>query len=217
VIVDDQAVVRAGLRAILQTDAQLEVVGEACDGNEALTLTRSLEPDVVMMDIRMPVLDGIEATRRLAEAPGVRSRILILTTYGLDQYFYEALRAGATGFLLKTDRPDRIIDAVHVVARGDALLRPETTRRLVERFLTQPAPNAAPPPGLDDLTAREHEVLQQVARGLSNHEIAQTLFVSEGTVKTHVARVLAKLGLRDRIQAVVLAYEAGLVRAGQGS
>lgn len=214
-IADDQAVVRAGLRAILETDPQLEIVGEACDGNEALTLTRTLQPDVVMMDIRMPVIDGIEATRQLAASPGVSTRVLMLTTYGLEEYLYEALRAGATGFLLKTEPPDRIIDAVHVVARGDALLGPETTRQLIERFLAQPRPNAAPPAGLSDLTTREHEVLRHVARGLSNHEIAETLFVSEGTVKTHIARILAKLGLRDRVQAVVLAYEAGLTRPGQ--
>jgi len=213
-IADDQAVVRAGLRTILETDPNITVVSEAADGAEAVSLTRARDPDVVLMDIRMPVLDGIEATRRLAASP-LGARILVLTTYELDEYLYQALRAGATGFLLKTESPDRIVDAVHVVARGEALLGPESTRRLIERFVAQPAPNAKPPAGLDELTVRESDVLAYVARGMSNGEIAAELFLGEGTIKTHVARILAKLGLRDRAQAIVLAYEAGFVKPGQ--
>jgi DNA-binding NarL/FixJ family response regulator len=211
-LADDQAVVRAGLRTILESRADLQVVGEAADGAEAVTLAKTLEPDVVMMDIRMPVLDGIEATRRLAGA--TRSRVLVLTTYGIDEYVYEALRAGAAGFLLKTDPPERIVDAVRVVAAGDALLGPETTRRLIERFLAGPPPHASRPAELDALTDRELDVLRQVARGLSNHEIAAGLFIGEGTVKTHVAHILAKLGLRNRVQVVVYAYEHALVHPG---
>lgn len=210
-LADDQAVVRAGLRMILEAQPDLEIVGEAADGSEAVTLTTALCPDVVMMDIRMPVLDGIEATRRLTGTP---ARVLILTTYGIDEYVYQALRAGAAGFLLKTDPPERVIEAVRVIAAGDALLGPETTRRLIERFLAGPAPNLAKPADLDALTEREFEVLQQVARGLSNQEIAARLFIGEGTVKTHVAHILAKLGLRDRVQVVVYAYEHALVIPG---
>jgi DNA-binding NarL/FixJ family response regulator len=212
-LADDQAVVRAGLRTILESaaDADLDIVGEAADGAEAVALTTALQPDVVMMDIRMPVLDGIEATRRLTRST-TSARVVVLTTYGLDEYVYEALRAGAAGFLLKTDPPDRIVDAVRVVAAGDALLGPETTRRLIERFLAGPPPNAPRPSALDTLTDREIDVLQQVARGLSNHEVAANLFIGEGTVKTHVARILAKLELRDRVQIVVYAYEHALVR-----
>jgi DNA-binding NarL/FixJ family response regulator len=163
-----------------------------------------------MMDIRMPALDGIEATRRLTGATA-RSRVLILTTYGIDEYVYESLRAGAAGFLLKTDPPERIIDAVRVVAAGDALLGPQTTRRLIERFLAGPPPHASPPPEVHALTEREFEVLRHIARGLSNQEIAGSLFIGEGTVKTHVARILGKLGQRDRVQIVVYTYEHGLV------
>lgn len=210
-LADDQAVVRAGLRMILEAQPDLEIVGEAADGSEAVTLTTALNPDVVMMDIRMPVVDGIEATRRLAGTP---ARVLILTTYGIDEYVYQALRAGAAGFLLKTDPPERVIDAVRVIAAGDALLGPETTRRLIERFLAGPAPNVARPAVLGTLTGRELDVLQQVARGLSNQEIAARLFIGEGTVKTHVAHILAKLGLRDRVQVVVYAYEHALVIPG---
>jgi DNA-binding NarL/FixJ family response regulator len=211
-LADDQAVVRAGLRTILEStpDADLEIVGEAADGAEAVALTNALQPDVVMMDIRMPVLDGIEATRRLARST-TSARVLMLTTYGLDEYVYEALRAGAAGFLLKTDPPDRIVDAVRVVAAGDALLGPETTRRLIERFLAGPSPNAPRPSALDALTDREIDVLRQVARGLSNQEVAESLFIGEGTVKTHVAHILAKLELRDRVQIVVYAYEHALI------
>jgi DNA-binding NarL/FixJ family response regulator len=198
-LADDQGVVRAGLRTILESQPDMRVVGEAADGAEAVALTNALEPRVVMMDIRMSALDGIKATRRLTES-ATSARILVLTTYGLDQYVYEALRAGAAGFLLKTDPPDRIVDAVRIVDAGDALLFPETTRRLIERFLASPPPHAPRPAALSTLTERELEVLRQVARGLTNREIAASLFIGEGTVKTHVARILTKLGLRDRVQ-----------------
>jgi DNA-binding NarL/FixJ family response regulator len=214
VIADDQAVVRAGLRMILEAHDGIQVVGEASDGEQALDLVRLLDPDVVLMDIRMPVLDGIAATRRMSEQ-GARARVLMLTTYGLDEYVYDALHAGASGFLLKTDDPERLVDGVRVVAAGDALLAPEITRRLVDRFVTSSAPRLSPPPAVGDLTAREREVLDLVARGMSNAEIGRTLFVSEGTVKTHVARVLSKLDLRDRVQVVVYAYEHGLVHRGR--
>jgi DNA-binding NarL/FixJ family response regulator len=210
VIADDQAVVRGGLRMILEAQPDLEVVGEATDGRSALDLVRDLAPDVVLMDIRMPELDGIEATRRVA-LTGARTRVLVLTTYGMDEYVYDALKAGAAGFLVKTESPERLVEAVRVVARGEALLAPEITRRLVDRFVAGMRPGAAAPPELEELTTRELEVLNLIARGLSNAEIAERLYVSEGTVKTHVARVLSKLGLRDRVQAVVFAYESGLV------
>jgi len=188
---------------------------EAVAGQEALRLVSSLDPDVVLMDIRMPLLDGIEATRRLCDR-GARVRVLVLTTYGLDEYVYEALKAGAAGFLLKTESPPRLIEAVHVVAGGEALLAPEITRRLIARFVAGARPNTSPPV-LDELTDRERQVLAQVARGLSNAEIGSTLSVSPGTVKTHVARILSKLGLRDRVQAVVFAYECGIVQPGQAA
>ncbi|WP_405867707.1 response regulator [Streptomyces sp. NBC_00005] len=213
-LADDQAVVRAGLRTILGARADVEVIAEAADGAEAVTLATALKPDVVMMDIRMPVVDGIEATRRLA-ALTTPTRVLVLTTYGIDEYVYEALRAGAAGFLLKTDPPERIVDAVRVVAAGDALLGPDTTRRLIERFLASPPPHASRSAELNTLTARELDVLRHVARGLSNQEIATGLFIGEGTVKTHVARILSKLGLRDRVQVVVYAYEHALVHPGE--
>lgn len=212
-IADDQAVVRAGLRMILESQDGIEVVGEAADGNEALRLIASLDPDVVLMDIRMPVLDGIEATRRLTDA-GARARVLVLTTYGLDEHVYGALKAGAAGFLLKTDSPQQLIGAVRVIAGGEALLAPEITRRLIAQFVSSGRPSS-PPPELEELTVREREVLAQVARGRSNAEIAGALYISPGTVKTHVARILSKLGLRDRVQAVVFAYECGLVHPGQ--
>jgi DNA-binding NarL/FixJ family response regulator len=213
VIADDQAVVRGGLRMILEAQPDLEVVGEATDGLEALDLIRSLGPDVVLMDIRMPELDGIEATRRVA-LTGASTRVLVLTTYGMDEYVYDALKAGAAGFLVKTESPERLVEAVRIVASGEALLAPEITRRLVDRFVSGLRPGAQAPPELEELTDRELEVLKLIARGLSNAEIAQRLVVSEGTVKTHVARVLSKLGLRDRVQAVVYAYESGLVEPG---
>jgi DNA-binding NarL/FixJ family response regulator len=213
-LADDQAVVRAGLRMILERQPDLEIAGEAADGAETVTLAHALQPDVVMMDIRMPVLDGIEATRQLTRSTA-RARVLVLTTYGIDEYVYEALRAGAAGFVLKTNPPDRIIDAVRVVAAGDALLGPETTRRLIERFLAGPSPHTPRPTALNTLTDRELDVLHQVARGMSNREIAAGLYIGDGTVKTHVAHILAKLGLRDRIQVVVYAYEHGLIRPGE--
>jgi len=215
-VVDDQGVVRAGLRMILEAQPDLEVVGEAGDGSAAISLVGALEPDVVLMDIRMPALDGIEATRRIAAARSP-ARILVLTTYALDEYVYEALKAGAAGFFVKTESPERLVDAVRVVAAGESLLAPEITRRLIDHFLLGSPPDAAPPPELAELTNRELEVLRHLARGLSNSEIASGLYISEGTVKTHVARILLKLGLRDRVQAVVFAYEHRLVQPGQAA
>jgi DNA-binding NarL/FixJ family response regulator len=213
-LADDQALVRGGFRMILEARPEIEVVGEAEDGVEAMEATRRLLPDVILMDIRMPNVDGVEATRRLV-ARGTESRILILTTFDLDEYVYEAIRAGASGFLLKDVRPQELVDAVHVVAKGDALLAPSITRRLLDRFAEQaPEDPAKPPPQLESLTERELEVLKLVAKGWSNAELAEKLFLSETTVKTHVSSVLRKLGLRDRVQAVVMAYEAGLVRPG---
>jgi DNA-binding NarL/FixJ family response regulator len=213
-LADDQALVRSGFRMILEARPEIEVVGEAEDGVEAMEATRRLLPDVILMDIRMPNVDGVEATRRLV-ARGTDSRILILTTFDLDEYVYEAIRAGASGFLLKDVRPQELVDAIHVVAKGDALLAPSITRRLLDRFAQQaPEDPAKPPPQLESLTERELEVLKLVAKGWSNAELAEKLFLSETTVKTHVSSVLRKLGLRDRVQAVVLAYEAGLVRPG---
>ena len=213
VIADDQAVVRGGLRLILESEEDIEVAGEAADGRQALDLVRELDPDVILMDIRMPTLDGIEATRRLTTAGG-RARVLVLTTYDLDENVYDALKAGAAGFLVKTDSPARLVQAVRVVAAGEALLTPDITRRLVDRFVTGLRPNTPAPPELEDLSPRELEVLRLVASGLSNAEIAETLFVSDGTVKTHVARILSKLALRDRVQVVVFAYECGIVEPG---
>ena len=213
VIADDQAVVRGGLRMILESEEDIEVAGEAADGRQALDLVRELDPDVVLMDIRMPTLDGIEATRRLVTIGG-RARVLVLTTYDLDENVYDALKAGAAGFLVKTDSPARLVQAVRVVATGEALLTPDITRRLVDRFVTGPRPNTPAPPELEALSPRELEVLKLVATGLSNAEIAQTLVVSGGTVKTHVARILSKLDLRDRVQVVVFAYERGIVEPG---
>lgn len=213
VIADDQAVVRGGLRMILESEEDIEVTGEAADGRQALDLIRELDPDVVLMDIRMPTLDGIEATRRLITA-GARARVLVLTTYDLDENVYDALKAGAAGFLVKTESPERLVQAVRVVAAGEALLAPDITRRLVDRFVTGLRPNTPASPELEELTARELEVLKLVASGLSNAEIAETLFVSDGTVKTHVAHILSKLGLRDRVQIVVFAYECGIVEPG---
>jgi DNA-binding NarL/FixJ family response regulator len=213
VVVDDQGLVRAGLVSILATQPDLEVVGEAEDGDKALAVVRDTEPDVVLMDVRMPGTDGIEATRQLA---GESCRILMLTTFDLDEYVYAAMKAGASGFLLKDAPPELLIEAVRAAARGDALLAPAITRRLVEEFVRRPAPGVTRPEQLDALTARETEVLAEVARGLSNAQIAERLFLSEATVKTHVTRTLTKLRLRDRAQAVVLAYESGLVRPGEG-
>jgi DNA-binding NarL/FixJ family response regulator len=210
-IADDQALMRTGFRMILDAQDDIEVVGEAIDGADAIRRFEALSPDVVVMDVRMPTMDGIEATRRLSalERP---ARVLILTTFDLDDYVYEALRAGASGFLLKDRPPEELVAAVRVIAAGEALLAPSVTRRLIEEFARR-AP-AVKPAALDQLTEREREVLVLMARGLSNAEIARTLFVAETTVKTHVGRVLHKLGLRDRAQAVVLAYESGLVQPG---
>jgi DNA-binding NarL/FixJ family response regulator len=212
-IADDQALVRAGFRKILEADSEIEVVAEAADGLEAVEAAGRLGPDVVLMDIRMPNLDGLEATRRLLEGDGQPSRVLILTTFGLNEYVYEALRAGASGFLLKDAPPEHLLSAVHVIDRGDALLDPSITRAVIEEFARRPR-RAELAGKLEDLTAREREVLELLARGLSNGEIAATFVVSEGTVKTHVASILRKLGLRDRVQAVIYAYEAGLVEPG---
>jgi len=212
VVADDQAVVRAGLRMILESTDDIEVVGEASDGRRAIDAVRQLDPDVVLMDIRMPVLNGIDATRQLS-ATGARARVLILTTYGLDEYVYDALKVGAAGFLLKTDPPARLVEGVQIVAAGEALLTPEITRRLIDRYVGGVRP-AAPPAAIRSLTAREREVLTRVARGDSNAEVARALYIGEGTVKTHVARILTKLGLRDRVQVVVFAYEHGLIRPG---
>ena len=211
VIADDQALMRTGFRMILDAQDDIEVVGEAIDGADAIRRFQELSPDVVVMDVRMPTMDGIEATRRLS-ALGRPARVLILTTFDLDEYVYEALRAGASGFLLKDRPPEELVAAVRVIASGEALLAPSVTRRLIEEFARR-AP-AVKPTELDELTEREREVLVLMARGLSNAEIARSLFVAETTVKTHVGRVLHKLRLRDRAQAVVLAYESGLVHPG---
>ncbi len=214
VIVDDQALVRVGLRKILGSEPELTVVGEAVDGEDAVAAVTRLHPDVVLMDIRMPVLDGIEATRRIVAAQPA-ARILILTTFGLDSYVFEALRAGASGFMLKDAPPEEIAAAVRIVASGDALLAPAVTRSVIEEFArAQRVQPTEPPAAVSELTPREREVLDLLARGLSNPEICSRLFVSEATTKTHVARILQKLGLRDRIQAVIYAYETGLVTPG---
>ena len=210
-LADDQALVRSGFQMILSAQAEIEVVGEAADGRQAIDLARRLFPDVILMDVRMPTMDGLEATRRLVSI-GTAARILILTTFDLDEYVYDAIRAGASGFLLKDVHPPQLVDAIRVVAGGDALLAPAVTKRLLERFAaTLPEPEERAP-GLATLTERERDVLKLVAAGLSNAEIATRLFLGETTVKTHVSSVLRKLDLRDRVQAVVLAYEAGLVR-----
>jgi DNA-binding NarL/FixJ family response regulator len=219
VIADDQALVRAGFRMILEADTDVQVVGEAADGEQAVSAVRRLDPDVVLMDVRMPVLDGLEATRRILSAADSRPRprVIMLTTFDVDEYVFTALRAGASGFLLKDVSPEQLVAAVRLVAAGDALLAPSITRRLVERFA---APTRAPSieiDGLSTLTGREKEVLVLMARGMSNSELAEHLMLSEATIKTHVARILGKLGLRDRVQAVVVAYESGLVTPGDGA
>ncbi len=211
VVVDDQEIVRAGFAALLDTQDDIEVVGTAADGEEAVAICGEQKPDVVLMDVRMPTMDGIEATRRLAADAGAGPKVIVLTTFDLDEHVYDALGAGASGFLLKDVTAETLFDAVRVVAAGDALLAPSVTRRLVGEF-ARLRPSLPPrPEALDDLTPRETEVLRLVAEGLSNGEIAERLVVSEETVKTHVSRVLGKLSLRDRTQAVVLAYESGLV------
>jgi DNA-binding NarL/FixJ family response regulator len=210
-LADDQELVRAGFRMILETQADMEVIGEAGDGAQAVAATRRLQPDVVLMDIRMPNLDGLQATRQIVAARSA-SRVLILTTFDLDEYVYQALAAGASGFLLKNAPPEQLISAVRVVADGDALLAPAITRRVIEQFTRLPPPGGTET--VAGLTDREREVLKLLARGLSNAEIAAQLVVSDATVKSHVAHLLSKLQLRDRVQAVVLAYESGLVRPG---
>jgi DNA-binding NarL/FixJ family response regulator len=213
-VCDDQALVRVGLRKILEAEPDTTVVGEASDGEDAVAATRRLRPDVVLMDIRMPVLDGIEATRRITQAEPT-TRVLILTTFGLDSYVYEALRAGASGFMLKDAPPEEIAGAVRIVASGDGLLAPAVTRAVITEFARQaPAVAPEPPAAVAELTPREREVLDLLVLGLSNPEICRELVISEATAKTHVARILQKLGLRDRVQAVVLAHRTGLVRAG---
>jgi DNA-binding NarL/FixJ family response regulator len=209
VLADDQDLVRGGFRVILESEPGISVVGEARNGEEAVAAIARLAPDVACLDVQMPGVDGLEATRRI-RAAGSPTAVLIVTTFDRDDYLFEALQAGASGFLLKNTTPEKLIEAVQVVARGDALLAPDVTRRVIERFSSGGV--APPPPGLEDLTAREHEVLLLVAKGWSNAEIAARLGVGDATVKTHVSRVLLKLGLRDRIQAVVLAHERGLVR-----
>ena len=213
VIADDQALVRAGFRKLLEVDPEIEVVAEAGDGLEAVEAAGRLMPDVVLMDIRMPGVDGLEATRQIVD--GITpTRVLILTTFGLTDYVYEALRAGASGFLLKDSPAEELLAGVRIVARGDALLDPSVTRAVIEEFSRKPHGSDSLARKLEDLTARELEVLQRLARGLSNAEIAAELVVSDGTVKTHVARILQKLDLRDRVQAVIFAYECGLVEIG---
>ena len=207
-VADDQSMVRAGFRMLLADEADIEVVAEAGNGLEAIDKVRRFHPTVVLMDIRMPELDGLEATRRiLAEDDTIR--ILILTTFDLDEYIYEALRAGASGFVLKDDPPEQLIEAIHTVARGDALLSPAVTKRVIAQFTHIRRPS--PPPQVADLTTREQEILRLIARGLSNAEIGQQLYISETTVKTHVTHILQKLRLRDRVQAVVLAYQSSLL------
>ena len=213
-LVDDQELVRTGFRVVLDAQPDFEVVGEAADGLGALRAAERLGPDIVLMDIRMPNLDGIEATRRIASTPA-SPRVLILTTFDLDDYVYEALRAGASGFLLKDARAEELCDAVRMVAAGDALLSPSITRKLIESYTRRPPPSARPA-ALAELTPRELEVLRLLARGMSNSDIAQELIVGDATVKTHVARIFSKLDLHDRAQAVVLAYESGLVQPGAG-
>jgi DNA-binding NarL/FixJ family response regulator len=212
-IADDQSLVRAGFRLVLENHTDIEVIGEASNGEEAIHSVARLKPDVVLMDIRMPELDGIAATRRITDSHP--ARVLVLTTYDLDEYVYDALQAGASGFLLKDTPPEQLAEGIRAVASGEALLAPTVTRRLIEEFARIGPASRAQPAELDELTPREVEVLRLLARGMSNAEIAETLVLGDTTIKTHVAHVLGKLGLRDRVQAVVLAYESGLVTPGR--
>lgn len=216
-IVDDQALVRRGFRMILEIEPDLAVVGEAEDGAQAVRRAAELRPDVVLMDVRMPVMDGVEAAQRITAACGDATKVVMLTTFDLDEYVYRAFEAGASGFVLKDVRPELLVAGLRAVHAGEALLAPTVTQRLIDAFLDRRPPLSLPPPGLSRLTAREREVLQLVSTGLSNSEIATTLFVSETTVKTHVSRVLTKLGLRDRVQAVIFAYQAGVASAQTGA
>ena len=216
-LADDQALVRTGFRMILENAPDMQVVGEAGDGAQAADIALELRPDVVLMDVRMPELDGLETARRVLARPGSRTRVLMLTTFDLDEYVYDALRAGASGFLLKDVPADQLVAGIRLVARGDALLAPSVTRRLIHEFSRSSRGRAERPAGLDELTPREVEVFSLLARGMSNAEIAADLIVSETTVKTHVARILMKLEVRDRVQAVVLAYESGVVAPGDAS
>ena len=213
-LADDQSLIRAGFRMILESQGDIEVVGEAANGEQAADATRRLQPDVVMMDIQMPGGDGLAATRTIAADPDAHSRVIILTTFERDEYVFEALQAGASGFLLKNAPPEQLVEAVRLVASGEALLAPSVTRRVIEQFARRPV-EAETSARLDSLTQREREVLVMLARGMSNSELAAEFIVSEGTIKTHVSSLLGKLGLRDRVQAVVLAYESGLVKPGR--
>jgi len=215
-LADDQPLVRVGLRALAEAEGDLEIAGEAADGEEAIALAQSLQPDVVVMDIRMPVLDGLEATRRIARDPRLAGvRVLVLTTFEIDEYVFEALRAGASGFLLKDAEPAELLRGIRTVAAGESLLSPSVTRRVVEAFAAKPAPAAPRMSLLGELTEREREVVALVAAGLSNDEIASRLFISPATARTHVSRAMSKIGARDRAQVVVFAYETGLVAAGR--
>jgi DNA-binding NarL/FixJ family response regulator len=212
-LVDDQSLVRSGFRMLVEAQPDMEVVAEAADGHEAVEQTRRIRPDVILMDVRMPKMDGIEATRLITEDTATAGcRVLILTTYDLDEYVFRGLRAGASGFLMKDVAPEELVKAIRVVADGESLLSPSVTRRLIEEFVRTPEPAAEPPPELGSLTDREREILELIGHGLANREIAERLYLSMATVKTHVNRVFAKLDLRDRAQAVVLAYETGIVR-----
>jgi DNA-binding NarL/FixJ family response regulator len=217
VIADDQALVRGGFRVLVDSAADLEVVGEAADGAQAVELALSEQPDVILMDIRMPVMDGLEATRRILAAPDLSTRILVLTTFDLDEYVFGALRLGASGFLLKDTPPNDLLEGIRTVAAGEALLSPQVMRHLIDEFVARPAANLPLPTQLSALTDREQEVLKLVARGWSNTEIASSLYVTHATVKTHISRLLMKLQARDRAQLIVLSYETGLVRARAGT
>lgn len=212
-VAEDQAIVRAGFRALLDAQDDLEVAGEAEDGAQAVALARELRPDLVLMDVRMPVLDGLEATRQITASPALgATRVLVLTTFEIDEYVFGALRAGASGFLLKGGQPGELLSAIRLVAAGESLLAPSVTRRLIEAYVANPEHTPAPLDGLNELTPREHEVLRLVAQGNTNGEIAEALTLSPFTVKTHVSRILMKLAARDRVQLVVMAYQAGIVR-----